>query len=81
MDLSISTTRHARVGFWLDGESHTSARSFGTQLTYAWRLYCHSRAKTEPLAGGQVFAGRASNPLDRHEKFQLVLTIIPFLFS
>jgi hypothetical protein len=28
-----------------------------------------------------AFAGRESNPLDRGERFQLVLTIIPLLLS
>jgi hypothetical protein len=32
-------------------------------------------------AGRLAFAGRASNPLDRDERFQLVLTIIPLSCS
>jgi hypothetical protein len=49
-------------------------------LTYASRfvLPLTRKARFRRLAG---FAGRASNPLDRYERFQLVLTTIPLSCS
>jgi hypothetical protein len=55
-------------------------RSFGTRCR---TLHAGVAAHVQGLlpAGRLAFAGRASNPLDRDERFQLVLTIIPLSCS
>jgi hypothetical protein len=44
-------------------------------LRFALRVATHAQGSLP--AGWLAFAGRASNPLDRYERFQLVFTIIP----
>jgi hypothetical protein len=53
----------------------THAASAPAVLRFAFRVATHAQGWLP--AGWLAFAGRASNPLDRDERFQLVLTIIP----
>ena len=53
----------------------THAASAPALLRFAFRVATHAQGSLP--AGWLAFAGRASNPLDRYERFQLVLTVIP----
>jgi len=57
----------------------THAASAPADLRFAFRVATHAQGSLP--AGWLAFAGRASNPLDRYERFQLVLTIIPLSCS
>ena len=57
----------------------THAASAPALLRFAFRVATHAQGWLP--AGWLAFAGRASNPLDRYERFQLVLTIIPLSCS
>ena len=57
----------------------THAASAPADLRFAPRVATHAQGSLP--AGWLAFAGRASNPLDRCERFQLVLTIIPLSCS
>jgi hypothetical protein len=50
------------------------AASAPADLRFAFRVATHAQGSLP--AGWLAFAGRASNPLDRYERFQFVLTII-----
>ena len=70
---------------WVDGEGFGNVisgltRSFGTRCP---TLHAGVAAHVQGLlpAGRLAFAGRESNPLNRDERFQLVLTIIPLSCS
>jgi hypothetical protein len=52
------------------------ARSFSTPLPYASRMSLPHTCKARFRLAGSAFAARESNPLDRCEGFQLVLTFI-----
>jgi hypothetical protein len=71
-------THTAKASATADFGAHS--RSFGTCSPTLRVSCCHSRAR---LASGWwlAFAGRASNPLDRVERFQIVDGRPPFLFS
>ena len=51
------------------------SRSFSTRCPTLRVSCCHSRARL--ASGWLAFAGRASNPLDRYERFQFVYPSIP----
>jgi len=53
----------------------THAASAPADLRFAFRVATHAQGSLP--AGWLAFAGRASNPLDRYERFQLVFTFIP----
>src|SRR5262249_6368746 len=53
----------------------TQAASAPADLRFAFRVAIHAQGSLP--AGWLAFTGRASNPLDRCERFQLVLTTIP----
>jgi hypothetical protein len=55
------------------------AASAPAVLRFAFRVATHAQGWLP--AGWLAFAGRASNPLDRYERFQLVLTVIPLSCS
>jgi hypothetical protein len=57
----------------------THAASAPADLRFAFRVATHAQGLLP--AGWLAFTGRASNPLDRYERFQLVLTIIPLSCS
>ena len=57
----------------------THAASAPADLRFAFRVATHAQGSLP--AGWLAFAGRASNPLDRYERFQLVLTFIPLSCS
>jgi hypothetical protein len=57
----------------------THAASAHADLRFAFRVTAHAQGSLP--AGWLAFTGRASNPLDRDERFQLVLTIIPLSCS
>jgi hypothetical protein len=57
----------------------THAASAPAVLRFAFRVATHAQGWLP--AGWLAFAGRASNPLDRYERFQLVLTVIPLSCS
>jgi hypothetical protein len=57
----------------------THAASAPADLRFAFRVATHAQGSLP--AGWLAFTGRASNPLDRYERFQLVLTIIPLSCS
>ena len=57
----------------------THAASAPADLRFAFYVATHAQGSIP--AGWLAFAGRASNPLDRNERFQLVLTIIPLSCS
>jgi hypothetical protein len=57
----------------------THAASAPAALRFAFRVATHAQGSLP--AGWLAFAGRASNPLDRCERFQLVLTVIPLSCS
>jgi len=62
-----------RLRQWLiSGLTH--AASAPADLRFAFCVATHAQGSLP--AGWLAFAGRASNPLDRYERFQLVLTII-----
>ena len=50
-------------------------------LPYASRARCRTRARLASGWPARPLSGRESNPLDRCERFQLVLTIIPLSCS
>src|SRR5215472_886704 len=52
----------------------THAASAPAVLRFAFRVATHAQGSLP--AGWLAFAGRASSPLDRYERFQLVLTFI-----
>jgi hypothetical protein len=56
----------------ISGLAH--AASVPADLRFAFRVATHAQGSLP--AGWLTFAGRASNPLDRYERFQLVLTTI-----
>ena len=70
------TRRRLQQGL-ISGLNH--AASAPADLRFAFRVTAHAQGSLP--AGWLAFTGRASNPLDRDEKFQLVLTIIPFSCS
>jgi len=57
----------------------THAASAPAALRFAFRVATHAQGSLP--AGWLAFTGRASNPLDRYERFHLVLTIIPLSCS
>jgi len=57
----------------------THAASAPALLRFAFRVATHAQGWLP--AGWLAFAGRASNPLDRDERFQIVDGLPPFLFS
>ena len=57
----------------------THAASAPADLRFAFRVATHAQGSLP--AGWLAFTGRASNPLDRYERFQLVLTFIPLSCS
>ena len=57
----------------------THAASAPADLRFAFRVATHAQGSLP--AGWLASTGRASNPLDRYERFQLVLTIIPLSCS
>jgi hypothetical protein len=57
----------------------THAASAPADLRFAFRVATHAQGSLP--AGRLAFTGRASNPLDRYKRFQLVLTIIPLSCS
>ena len=57
----------------------THAASAPAVLRFAFRVATHAQGSLP--AGWLAFTGRASNPLDRYERFQLVLTFIPLSCS
>ena len=57
----------------------THAASAPAVLRFAFRVATHAQGSLP--AGWLAFTGRASNPLDRYERFQLVLTLIPLSCS
>src|SRR6202043_1771181 len=57
----------------------THAASAPALLRFAFRVATHAQGWLP--AGWLAFAGRASNPLGRYERFQLVLTVIPLSCS
>jgi hypothetical protein len=64
-------------GNCISGLAH--AASAPADLRFAFRVATHAQGSLP--AGWLAFAGRASNPPDRYERFQLVLTIIPLSCS
>jgi hypothetical protein len=61
----------------ISGLTHAASAPAG--LRFALRVATHAQGSLP--AGWLAFAGRASNPLDRYERFQLVLTFIPLSCS
>ena len=53
----------------------THAASAPADLRFAFRVATHAQGSLP--AGRLAFTGRASNPLDRYKRFQLVFTFIP----
>ena len=72
---ALRTTKASATG--ISGLTH--AASAPAVLRFAFRVAAHAQGSLP--AGWLAFTGRASNPLDRCERFQLVLTIIPLSCS
>jgi hypothetical protein len=72
---ALRTTKASAIA--ISGLAH--AASAPADLRFAFRVATHAQGSLP--AGWLAFAGRASNPLDRSERFQLVLTIIPLSCS
>ena len=68
---ALRTTKASAIA--ISGLTHTASAL--AVLRFALRVATHAQGSLP--AGWLAFAGRASNPLDRCKRFQLVLTIIP----